>query len=89
MTIEATIQIWREGRQFVAHAMPIDVISSGPTPDEAIAAVDEAVRLFVETARDAGTLEDVLLECGYELRDDNWVSPEFVSLERRRLAVAV
>ena len=26
--IEYTVQIWKEGRQFVAHAMPLDVMSS-------------------------------------------------------------
>jgi hypothetical protein len=33
--IEYTLQIWKEGDQFVAHAMPMDVMSSGKTPDEA------------------------------------------------------
>lgn len=89
MNVETTIQIWREGRQYVAHAMPIDVMSSGPTPEDARAAVDEAVRLFVETARDSGTLEEVLLECGYERREGDWVSPEFIGVERHQVAVAV
>ena len=38
MQIEYTLQLWREGSQFVAHAMPIDVLSSGTTPDQARAA---------------------------------------------------
>jgi len=33
--IEYTVQIWKEGNQFVAHAMPLDVMSSGRTPEEA------------------------------------------------------
>lgn len=88
MTIEATIQIWREAGQYIAHAMPIDVMSSGPTPEQARLAVDEAVRLFIQTAKDAGTLDDVLAECGYEQNSDGWTSPEFVAVERHRLAVA-
>jgi hypothetical protein len=52
MKIEYTVQIWREGAQFVAHAMPIDVVSSGGTPDQARAALDEAVGLFLSTAQD-------------------------------------
>ncbi len=32
--IENTVQIWKEGNQFVAHAMPLDVISPGSTPYE-------------------------------------------------------
>ena len=52
MNIEYTVHIWREGGQFVAHAMPLDVMSSGPTPEEARTALDEAVRLFLLTASD-------------------------------------
>jgi predicted RNase H-like HicB family nuclease len=66
--IEYTVQIWREGNQFVAHAMPLDVMSSGKTPEEARKALDEAVHLFLVTAADVGTLDEILRETGYELR---------------------
>jgi predicted RNase H-like HicB family nuclease len=39
--------------------MPLDVMSSGKTPDEARKALDEAVHLFLATAADLGTLEEV------------------------------
>ena len=44
MNLETTVHIWKEGSQYVAHAMPLDVMSSGPTPDSARQALDEAVR---------------------------------------------
>jgi predicted RNase H-like HicB family nuclease len=50
--IEYTVQIWKEGNQFVAHAMPLDVMSSGSTPEEARKAFAEAVHLFLMTAAD-------------------------------------
>ena len=50
--IEYTVQIWKEGNQFVAHAMPLDVMSSGNTPEEARKALAEAVHLFLMTATD-------------------------------------
>ena len=62
MKLGYTVQLWREGRHYIAHAVPLDVASSGPTPAKARAALDEAVNLFLETARDAGTLEQVLEE---------------------------
>jgi predicted RNase H-like HicB family nuclease len=46
MKIEYTVQTWSEGEEFVAHAMPLDVMSSGRTPEEARAALDEAVTSF-------------------------------------------
>ncbi|KRT69055.1 MAG: hypothetical protein XU15_C0013G0001, partial [candidate division NC10 bacterium CSP1-5] len=35
VNIEYTAHIWTEGNQFIAHAMPLDVMSAGPSPDEA------------------------------------------------------
>jgi predicted RNase H-like HicB family nuclease len=66
MKIETTVTVWREEGHFLAHAMPLDVMSSGPTPDAARAAVAEAVRAFVEAATEHGTLGAVLEECGYK-----------------------
>ena len=80
--IEYTVQIWREGNQFIAHAMPLDVMSSGKTPEEARKALDEAVHLFLVTATDMGTLDEVLQESGYELREGRWVSPSWIAIER-------
>src|ERR1039458_8103140 len=60
MDIDYTVQIWREGSQFIAHAMPLDVASSGTTPQAARAALDEAVKLFIKTAKQHGTLTEVL-----------------------------
>ncbi len=80
--IDYTVRIWKEGSQYVADAMPIDVVSSGPTPEQARSALDEAVRLFLATAQRMGTLEQVLEECSYEFLDGSWRAPEWISLER-------
>ena len=85
--IEYTVQIWKEGNQFVAHAMPLDVMSSGKTPEEARKALGEAVHLFLVTAADMGTLEQTLEESGYEFRQGNWICPSWVAIERHSVAV--
>jgi predicted RNase H-like HicB family nuclease len=87
MNIEYTVQIWSEGDQFVAHAMPLDVMSSGRTPEDARAALDEAVRVFLLTAADQGSLEEALYEAGYERRGREWTSPIWVSTEKHSAAV--
>ncbi|MDF5732072.1 MAG: hypothetical protein PUP92_29740 [Rhizonema sp. PD38] len=89
MHIDYTVQIWKEDSQFVAHAMPIDVMSSGQTPEEARIALDEAVNLFLVTAGDMGTLEEILQETGYKLQNGNWVSPDWVAIERHSVTVGV
>ncbi len=82
MDIEYTIHIMSEGNQFIAHALPLDVMSSGKTPDEARKALYEAVDLFLDTAAEMGTLDEILLETGYEFVDGKWKSPAWVAVER-------
>ncbi len=65
MKLDYTVQVWKEDQQFIAHAMPLDIASSGATPEEARRAVDEAVRLFLATTAEHGTLDVVLEDAGY------------------------
>ena len=87
--IEYTVQVWQEGKQFVAHAMPLDVMSCGPTPESASLALREAVELYLATATEAGTLVEVLEEAGYEPKGQRWISPTWVALERQTVPVGV
>ena len=88
MDIDYTVQIWREGSQFIAHAMPLDVASSGATPQAARAALDEAVKLFIKTAEDCGTLTEVLEDAGYENVGSRWQSPDLICTEKHSAPVA-
>jgi len=87
LSIDYTVQIWREGNQYVAHAMPLDVMSAGVTPEQARQALDEAVGLFLRTALDMGTIEQVLEEAGYALKQDLWEGPVWVGVEHHTLTV--
>ncbi|MCZ6681447.1 MAG: hypothetical protein O7E52_29890 [Candidatus Poribacteria bacterium] len=89
INIECTVQIWKEESQFIAHAMPLDVMSSGETPEAAKNALDEAVQLFLETAADMGTLEEILHESGYALNQGSWMGPSWVAIERHSITVGV
>lgn len=87
MQIEFTVQTWLEGDQYIAHAMPLDVASAGPTPAAARAALEEAVRLFLQTAEEQGTLTEVLEEAGYTQDGAQWRSPAWIGVERASAAV--
>lgn len=89
LNIEYSAQIWKERNQYIAHAMPLDVMSAGPSQEEARKALDEAVHLFLVTAADIDTLEEILQECGYAFRQGDWVSPAWVAIERRSAVVTV
>jgi predicted RNase H-like HicB family nuclease len=86
MQLDFNVQIWKEGEQFIAHAMPVDVASSGASAEEARQALDEAVRVFLRTAADQGTLDEVLEEAGYLREAENWNSPAWIALERHVVA---
>ncbi len=60
--IQYAVQVWQEGSDFIAHAMPLDVMSAGATPEAARQALNEAVRLFLSTSQEQGTLAAVLAE---------------------------
>jgi predicted RNase H-like HicB family nuclease len=89
LTIEYTLYIWQESHQFIAHALPLDVMSSGPTPEAARKALDEAVKVFLPTLDDMETTAEVLRECGYELIQGSWKSPPWVSIERHSAVVGI
>jgi len=89
MKLDYLVQVWQEGSQFVAHAMPIDVASSGETPEAARQAVDEAVRVFLSTAAMHGTLREVLEDAGYRRMRGEWKSPAWNGVEQRSVMAAV
>lgn len=80
--ISFTIHLFKEGDMFVAHVPELDVSSCGKTREEARTNIQDAVRGFLETSNDKGTLEEILAEAGYEHRGPEWKAPEFVSLDR-------
>lgn len=88
MDIDYTVQIWREDDQFIAHAMPLDVASSGATPQAARTALDEAVKLFTKAAEQHGTLEEVLEDAGYKRDGGQWRCPDWISIEKHSASVA-
>jgi len=44
-------------------------------------ALDEAVHLFLGTAADMGTIDDVLREAGYAFEKGRWISLSWVAVE--------
>jgi len=75
MKLEITAELFREGTAIVAHAPALDVSSCGKTDEEAIRALMEAIRLFVVTSLERGTLDRILRECGFVLQGEKWIVP--------------
>ncbi|MBI2120619.1 MAG: hypothetical protein HYT94_03280 [Parcubacteria group bacterium] len=77
--ITFTAQVFREGKMFVSYAPEFAVSSCGYT-------LEEAVEAFLETARDVGTLEDILEEAGYSYKNKHWIDPELLVMDRLSLS---
>lgn len=73
----------------MAHAMPIDVASSGDSPESARRAVDEAVKLFLSTASGHGTLRQALEDAGYRRVRGEWRGPAWSGFEQRTVLAEV
>jgi predicted RNase H-like HicB family nuclease len=87
MKLEIEAGFWKEGSQYVGRANPLNILSCGDTREEAEHALTEALELFLETAHDMGTLEDILLECGFTPVGDLWAAP--AKPERRSLQLEI
>ncbi len=79
--IEHTVEVWKEGDIYVSRAVPLDVMSCGPTAGEARKNLADAVDLFLKTASAHGTLAEVLEECGYFREGDEWRAPKLLFSE--------
>lgn len=74
--------VFKEGQTFVAYSPKLDISSCGNSVDEARQNLKTAIRLFIEESEKMGTLEDILMESGYERTNSNhWVTPQLVLTE--------
>ena len=75
-------EIFAEGDCFVGYCRELDVSSFGDTPEDASSSLQEAVEAFLEGCEYLGTLEDVMVDSGFEKRNDIWKLRERVVEER-------
>ena len=87
MDIEFTVDIFKEGQQYVAHSPELDVSSCAHSTTKARENLMVAARLFLEEADKMGTLEQVLRESGYARRGEAWQAPRFVSRHSASVAL--
>ena len=69
MDLRFTVRILKEDGTFIAHVPELDVSSCGDTEADARRNIADAVQGFFETAREQGTLNDILQEAGYRFEN--------------------
>lgn len=77
-----TIQIFREGKLFVAYNPELDLSSCGKTIEESKNNIGDAIRGFLKSAAKMGTLQNILEEAGYVYQRKHWKDPELVVMDR-------
>ena len=82
MDLGFTVRILKEDDTFIAHVPELDVSSCGDTEVDARRNIADAVQGFLETAREQGTLHDILQEASYRFENGRWNGPEPVVVPR-------
>jgi len=85
--LSLVVQVWKEGPTYVAYAPELDVSSCGRTASQAKSHLREAISLFVEELARRGTLEDILLEAGFEKHGTRFKPRRILARERLRLTL--
>ncbi|MBI2032450.1 MAG: hypothetical protein HYV38_00775 [Candidatus Levybacteria bacterium] len=73
------VSILKEGDIFVAYTPALDLSTSAETFEKAQENFIEAVNIFFEELMEMGTLNDVLIELGWQKQDNQLVPPVVVS----------
>ena len=77
ITAKLPLEIFKEGRYYVAYCPALDLSTSALTLQEAKVMFHEALDLFFEEIlRKKGSLEQVLLQCGWEKKRAQWQPPK-------------
>ena len=82
------MRIDQEEDVWVALCPELDVASQGETVGEAADMLDEAVRLFLETCDEMGTIGEVLAESGASVRKLTLATPPQTSVQQPETGLA-
>ncbi len=89
MKIQLTIELVKKGNWYLARAPELDFVSQGKTPKEAKKNLLEVIRIQFKEMKRMGTLEEYLIECGFETKGDKVTSQsEIMGFEKSMVSVA-
>ncbi len=79
--VTLTVTFYREGNKFIAYSPALNLSTCGDSQDQAKRRFEEILGIFLGEVDKMGTLEDVLLECGWKKighPQRHWQPPVFV-----------
>ena len=88
MKLKMTIEIWAKNSRYVAKCPELDFVSQGESPEEARRNLLEVVEIQFDEMNEMGTLDEYLLECGYEFENGNAIPmSEMVGFEKQAFQI--
>ena len=82
-----TVQVFREGKNYVSFNPELKVASCGRNIEEAKENLREAISGFLKSARKIGTIDNILEEAGFIYKKQRWFAPDLLVMDRLSLAI--
>ena len=86
--VTLNVAFYREGDKFIAYSPALDLSTCGDTQEQAKIRFEEALQLFLEESDKMGTLDDVLLECGWKKighPQKTWLPPVYIGQTQKEV----
>lgn len=80
--IKLSVIFYKEGNKFIAYSPALDLSTSANTFEKAKKRFEEITDIFFNELVKMGTLEDVLIECGWKKArrpKSHWIPPHFIT----------
>lgn len=81
------VTILREGKYFIAHTPALDISTSADTFEKAKSRFEELVNIYFEELIEMNTLEEVLLDQGWQIVEHKWQAPVVVSSKNETVEI--
>lgn len=83
------VSILREGDSYIAYTPALDLSTVGDSFEEAKLRFEESVGLFFEEISKKGTLEEVLLELGWEKHNAKFTPPVVIAHNTEQFSIPI
>ena len=76
-SVTLPVQFIKDGKAFVAYCPALDISTQGDTFEDAQKMFNEFVHIYIDELIEMGTLEEVLMSCGWvkEPKRKQWIPP--------------
>ncbi|MEK7655142.1 MAG: type II toxin-antitoxin system HicB family antitoxin [Patescibacteria group bacterium] len=83
LAVEIPVTIKKDVSSYIAYSPALDLASQGDSVQDAKRMFAEAAELFIEECERMNTLDDVLLDLGWEKIQNEWHPPAFEQTSER------